>query len=897
MRYWVGLVLVVVLLGFVSAGDVDGDVIEAFDSGEESIEVIVELRDESVEIGVLSLDSGAVSIEDVVNEEKVTYRFENSVAVEINKEGLDDLSKNVNVKSVVKMGEIYALLHESVDIINSSSTWELVSFGVNLTGVKESVCVIDSGVNYSHPDLAGSYLGGYDFVESNDDPMDGFGHGTHVAGIIAASGGTSGVAPDVGIVALRVLNDTGGGSPSDLVSAIDWCVANASVFNISVISMSLGCTPDVGGYSSYCDDIDDGCWNPAIANAINSAVLNNISVVAASGNLGGVDNISSPACIQNSIAVSSIDKNSSVSFFSDRNLLVNLLAPGGDINSTRWNPSGTMNGCGSYNGNYMVCSGTSMAAPMVSGVIALINQYLGLSGQGRTPSQIESILNDTGRRINDSGGSNLNFSIVDSYAAVTSLDIDVPNVTLVSPTNGAVDMDVNQTFVCNATDWQLANVTLSVWNSSGLIYNATNNLSWVANESSFNVTNLGESTYSWNCLVVDSLGNSASASANFSLVIDGISTTLVSPADGSYGNVETNFSCRVVSESEYALSNVTFYLWNSSGLVYNLSANISGTDNTSVFNYSFVDDASYSWNCLGVNNVSESSWADSNYSFVFDSVDPVISSVSSGNPGDTDAEISWDTDEATNSSVDVSGGSWSDSANYVTSHSVDVSALAPSSTYTYSVTSCDRAGNCATDSNNNFSTDASSVSVTISSGGGSGDDSVSASSLPAIHNISVAEVLSGYTEKLKKDDKVEFSIFDFEGGRHSLSVDEVGEDYVEFTIESEPISLRLGVGQSVKLNLTSPIYYDLLVRLNAIIDDGAEMTIQLINETIEIKTVEITGNAVGTGDGINENYLQIIAVLVGVLVGIVFIVLKKDRKELKGSKSKKKDGKDKKTKA
>ncbi|MFH0711992.1 MAG: S8 family serine peptidase [archaeon] len=869
---WILVVLVVVMLGFVSSVGIDDDVIGEFREGEKNVDVIVELKNDSLEIGAFQLDNCFDSLDDVIDEEKITYRFENSIAVEINERDLDVLSRSHNVESVVKMGKIYALLQDSVGIINVSSTWGLESSGVGLTGVGQSVCVIDSGINYSHPDLIGNYLGGYDFVDDDDDPMDGFGHGTHVAGIVAASGGISGVVPGVGIVAVRVLDNSGGGNPGDLASAIDWCVDNAPQFNISVISMSLGCNATADGYNSYCDSVDDGCFNSAIANSINVAVANNISVVAASGNFGSVEKISSPACIQNVIAVSSIDKNGLISSFADRNFLVNLLAPGRDINSTY------------FLGGYAIASGTSMATPMVAGVIGLINQYLSLSGQSKTPTEIESILNNTGRRINDSG-SGLSFSVVDVYAAILSLDVDAPEVALVSPVNYDVDMNANRTFVCNATDWQLASLSLNIWNSSGLYYNAT------GNGTSFNVANMSEGNYFWNCLGVDVVGNSAYASANFSLTIGGISTMLLLPADNKYANVnDMNFSCRVVSEENYFVSNVTFYLWNSSGGLANSSVkNISGFDNASIFNYSFADEGNYLWNCLGVNNASNSSWGDFNYSFVFDVTAPVVSSLSES-VGVSGATISWTTDESANFSVggEISGSS----SSYATNHSIVISGLSPSTTYNYVLVSCDGAGNCVNRSDS-FVTGAVVNPVSFSGGGGS---SASVSFVPKIYEVGVDEIKFGYVQKLEKDDRVNFSIFDFEGGRHLLSIDEIEVDYVELTIESEPIKLKLGVGQSVKLNLTSVIYYDLFVRLNAIVGDAAELTIQLINEPIEIRTAKITGNVVENEDGDIENYSWAVAILVIVFVLIVLIFSVIKRKRLKSSKSKEKNGERKKIK-
>jgi subtilisin family serine protease len=830
---------------------------------------------------------------------KVKSDLGDRLSVEVSLEELEELK----VRGIDVLGEdklVHAFLQDSVGIVGANTTWGLGVSGLSVNGSNVAVCVIDTGVDSSHPDLAGKVLDEYCYcsapegveasccpnnLSEDNNASDNSGHGTHVAGIVAAGGGIDGIARGANIVAVKVLNSSGVGLSSDIKLGIEWCTNDTLVnlYNISVISLSLG----NGQYDNSADCVAADAV-PDITSAINAAWAKNISVVVATGNTGGgytnaTAGISSPACLGNTTKVTASDKADNYASYAFRHASFQdiLVAPGSSINST------------DYGGGYQVDSGTSMSAPMVSGAIAVIKQYLGLSGQVKTPDEISGVLNSTGAVLDDSSGSGYNFSRIDVYSAVLSLDVDDPDVALVSPENNTVITNVNHTFVCNFTDWQLENVTLNVWNSSGLFYNETGNLSGFDNESSFNVTNMSEGFYFWNCLAVDELGNSASASVNFSLIIGGLSTMLVSPVDGSYDNVDTNFSCRVISDGTYVISNVTFYLWNASDLIYNLTENISGVDNTSVFNYSFVDDGSYSWNCLGVNNVSGSSWGDFNYSFVFDSVDPVISSLSSGNPGDTDAEITWNTNETANSSAHVSGGSWSNSSSYVTSHSIDVSELAPDSTYTYSVTSCDRAGNCASDSGS-FVTDAASVAVTSGGSDSSSSDSGSdGSSEPAVYEVGVDDIEGGYTKRLGKYDKIEFNIS--EGDQHSLTVDDVGDDWVELTIESESASFRLGVGQSAKLNLTSLDYYDLLVRLNAIVDDEAELTIKLINESIDVPLVDITGSVIEEG-GV-DNYLQVGAILVVILVLVFYIVSKIDRKKLKGLNNNKNNGKGKKVKA
>jgi thermitase len=205
-----------------------------------------------------------------------------------------------------------------------------------------TVAVIDSGICANHPDLVGRLVPGYDFVENDTDPQDEFGHGCGVAGVIASTSGNgqgiAGVAPNVQIMPLRVLNSSGLGGYSVIAEAIIYAVDNGA----DIINLSLA-----GPSSSFL--LED-----AIAYAVESGVV----VIAAAGN-NGTQGAWYPAAYPSVIAVGSVEKDLSQSSFSNFGDDIDVLAPGRDILTT------------STNGDYQLMTGTSFAAPLVSGIAAL----------------------------------------------------------------------------------------------------------------------------------------------------------------------------------------------------------------------------------------------------------------------------------------------------------------------------------------------------------------------------------------------------------------------------------------------------------------------------------------------------------------------------------------------
>ena len=222
--------------------------------------------------------------------------------------------------------------------VSAEGGWDVTHGSGSMT-----VAVIDTGVDYRHPDLSGKVLAGRNFVDGSYDPYDDNGHGTHVAGLAAAATdngvGVAGMDWSARILPLKVLDSSGSGYDSDIASAIRYAAdSGAEVINLSLGSSTSSLT---------------------LQAAVTYAYGKGATIVAAAGN-EGASSVSYPAAYKGVIAVGAVDSGGARAEFSNYGSKLDLVAPGVGLLSTY------------PNGSYQKMSGTSMASPMVAGAACLV---------------------------------------------------------------------------------------------------------------------------------------------------------------------------------------------------------------------------------------------------------------------------------------------------------------------------------------------------------------------------------------------------------------------------------------------------------------------------------------------------------------------------------------------
>jgi len=228
-------------------------------------------------------------------------------------------------------------------------------YNYSTTADNVTAYIVDTGITADHPEFAGRIQPGKDLIDGDTDPADGHGHGTHVAGTVA--GETYGLAKGAKIVGVRVLDDSGSGTTEQVVGGIDFVAESAS--GPSVANMSLG-----------------GPVDEALDAAVKGAVTKGVTFAVAAGNDSQDADNASPARVPEALTVAASDNADAQADFSNFGPVVDVYAPGVDVESA-WN-----------DGSTNVISGTSMASPHVAGAAAL---YLAANPDA-APADVEAAL-------------------------------------------------------------------------------------------------------------------------------------------------------------------------------------------------------------------------------------------------------------------------------------------------------------------------------------------------------------------------------------------------------------------------------------------------------------------------------------------------------------------------
>jgi hypothetical protein len=319
-------------------------------------------------------------------EEKYSVEFTNEqgqsgiyTVITTEESALEELTEESGAESVET--DVPVTISETVDWgvtrIGADKVWE------ESTGSGFTVAIIDTGIQLDHPDLQGNIVSGYDFINDRETAMDDHGHGTHVAGIIAALQNQSGIVGSshrAKLMPVKVLNSTGSGYVSDVAKGIYWATDNGA----RIINLSLGTTVD----------------SSTLKGAIDYASRKGVLMAAAAGNESGSP-CNYPAAYNEVVCVVATDSTNKLASFS--NIGGELAAPGVSNYSTF------------LGSTYRYLSGTSMASPHVAGSLAIVGEVCPTC----SPTELRQVLRDTAIDLGEEGYDIIfGYGLVDLVAAV-----------------------------------------------------------------------------------------------------------------------------------------------------------------------------------------------------------------------------------------------------------------------------------------------------------------------------------------------------------------------------------------------------------------------------------------------------------------------------------------------
>lgn len=428
-------------------------------------EVIVKFKDQARDL------PGATRVRDLRLQGAAIYKLrEGAYALQSTEaweesEDIDYIEPNYLYEAVRTPNDAQFSASWGVEAINAPSLWALT------TGLGVKVAVLDTGVDARHPDLAGRVLPGVDLVNNDQDASDDHGHGTHVAGTVAAIANNgidvAGVAPGAAIIPVKVLNANGQGTNADIANGI----LEAAKLGAKVINLSLGGRDN----------------SETIRRAIASVQERGVIVVAAAGN-SGVATPFFPAANEGVIGVAAVDSRRKKPNFSNFGDYIDIAAPGVDIGSTK------------KGGGVTKMSGTSMASPHVAGACALL--------LGRFPNlkagHLTRLMQKSGHPTSGfSGNSPRALNVEEAFVQVPTLDMQPPSTVVGLAATAGAPGEVNLAWA-PATD-----------NESRVAYRVLRNGQRVGDSSTTTFTDRGVTARSsYQIVAMDEDGNEAPPSAS-----------------------------------------------------------------------------------------------------------------------------------------------------------------------------------------------------------------------------------------------------------------------------------------------------------------------------------------------------------------------------------------------
>jgi thermitase len=397
---------------------------------------------------------------------------------------VEALKRNPNVEFVEVESTAAGSATTSDPYVANGAQWHLSRIGVpdawnSTTGKNDIVvAVLDTGVQLNHPDLAGQLLAGYDFINNDSDPSDDHGHGTAVAGVVAAAGnngiGVAGVAYGCKILPVKVLDATNYGSYSAIAKGITF----AADQGVRIINASI-----CGKTSSF-----------TLQAAVDYAWTKNAIVFGAAGNEANSETCYPAAC-RTAVGVSALDLANALASFSSYGTHVMVSAPGKDILTTQRQSS------------YGKWYGTSFACPVVAGIGALMLSVNPQLSNSELVQILKTTADDLGPAGYDTafGHGRVNAALCVAAAKATISDTEAPAAQITSPSAGSTVQGLVNVALAAIDNTGIARIELYIDGVlAGTSQNASASFQW-------DTTVTENGTYSLRAQAYDSAGNMAAA--------------------------------------------------------------------------------------------------------------------------------------------------------------------------------------------------------------------------------------------------------------------------------------------------------------------------------------------------------------------------------------------------